>query len=188
MNRKGLAGWMLKINSHIIITIFVILFLTAALAGCSPGQQEALVTSDEADGTPRTIEIEIKGVRFNLELALNNAQRERGLMGREEISENGGMLFVLPPVDPFPAELTFWMKGCLVPIDLIFLSLEGEVTAVHAMEPPAPGTPDEKLTRYRSYGDAQFAIELRGGRAAELGVKRGDQVELPFDYLLEKAE
>ncbi len=179
---------MLKNFLYVIATGFIMLFFAAALTGCSAGQQDHQGEREETGGAPGTIAIEIKGTSFDLELALNNPQRERGLMGREEIPDDGGMLFVLPPEDPFPAELTFWMKGCLIPIDVIFLSLEGEVTAVHAMEPPAPGTPDEKLTRYRSYGDAQFAIELRGGRAEELGVKRGDQIELPVDYLLDLAE
>ena len=80
------------------------------------------------------------------------------------------------------------MKDCLVPIDVIFLGPAGKVTAVHAMLPPEPGTPDEKLPRYASFGLAQFAIELRGGKASELVIKRGDEIQLPFELLLEMAE
>lgn len=162
------------------ICLFLIVLLVTALVcvcGCS---------SDPA-GSPQTEEVRIKGVNFNLELALTPEERAEGLMGRREIAADGGMLFVFPDQPPFPAELSFWMKNCLVPIDLLFLDPDGRVVALHEMEPPLPGTADHELPSYRSGAPAQFAIELKGGRAAELGVTIGDVIELRLEELLKMA-
>ncbi len=162
------------------ICLFLIVLLVTALVsicGCR---------SDPA-GSLQTEEVRIKGVNFKLELALTPEERAEGLMGRREIAADGGMLFVFPNQPPFPAELSFWMKNCLVPIDLLFLDPDGRVVAVHEMEPPLPGTADHELPAYRSSAPAQFAIELKGGRAAELGVTIGDVIELRFEELLKMA-
>lgn len=174
-----------------IIKIAVALFLIFAcltLSCCQLTEQEETLPGAEGEEKPLAVKLVIKEEQFDLELALNGEQRERGLMGREEIAENGGMLFVMPAKEPFPTELFFWMKGCLVPIDVIFLSPAGVVTAVHAMQPPEEGVTDEELVRYGSEEKAQFAIELRGGRAGGLGIKKGDQLELPLEWLLDLAE
>ncbi len=170
------------------IILFMLIALITISAGCGSqsgaGSAEPTATAVGDD----YIKIELKERPFTLELALNDRQRAKGLMKRDEIAEDGGMLFVMPPVEPFPAELTFWMKDCLVPIDVIFLTAEGMITAIHEMEPPAPGTPDNDLIRYSSNEPAQFAVELRGGMASELGLEQGEVIELPFEQLLEMAE
>lgn len=180
-----MIGKVAKLKCAVII-IIAALILTVTGCGVAPGEDSAdrVITANNNN----YIEIEIKGRTFNLELALNDRQRARGLMGRDEIAEDGGMLFVMPPVEPFPAELTFWMKNCLVPIDVIFLADDGAITAIHEMEPPLPGTPDDELIRYSSNGPAQFAVELRGGMASDLGLKRGEYILFPFGTLLDLAE
>jgi len=182
---KHLIKKRLLISSMILFTLIALIAIStgcSSQSGAGSAEHTATAVSDDY------IEIEIKGRPFKLELALNDRQRARGLMGRDEIAEDGGMLFVMPPVEPFPAELTFWMKDCLVPIDVIFLTAEGMITAIHEMKPPSPGTPDNYLTRYSSNGLAQFAVELRGGMASELGLEQGEVIELPFEQLLEMAE
>ncbi|MDW7728489.1 MAG: DUF192 domain-containing protein [Bacillota bacterium] len=171
--------------SFVLTIIIAVLTLTVAGCGSAPVEDSKgrAVTVDN-----NYIEIEIKGRTFNLELALNDRQRARGLMGRDNIDEDGGMLFVMPPAEPFPAELTFWMKDCLVPIDVIFLASDGAITAIHEMEPPLPGTPDDELIRYSSNGPAQFVVELRGGMAAELDLEQGEYIIFPFEHLLDVAE
>jgi uncharacterized protein len=162
-----------------IILLFVILPFFFYTSGCSGTVEPGLRLPIE--------EVQIKGVLFELELALTPEERAEGLMGREKIAKNGGMLFIFPAEPPYPNDLGFWMKNCLMPIDLLFLDPTGRVVAVHEMEPPMPGTPDHELPTYRSGVPAQFAIELKGGRAAELGVTNGDVIELRFEELLEMA-
>ena len=179
-----------------IIIIYTALF--SLLAGCSEEvkveiqeeeerEAEADTAVSKPERAPDYAEIEIEGVLFKLELALTPSQRSIGLMGRQQIDDNGGMLFVFPDNERYPSEVNFYMKNCLVPIDVIFIDGEGIITTIHEMEPPQPGTPDQELIMYPSMGPVQFAIELRGRRAAELGLKPGDYIDLPSDYLLQYA-
>lgn len=130
--------------------------------------------------------VEIEGEKFFLELAADNATRTLGLGGREFIAEDGGMLFVFPE----PRRLNFVMRDCFVDIDVIFLDQLGNVTAVHHMPVEEPQRENEseweyetRLERYPSRMAAQFAIELRGGKAAELGVEAGEKIELDLKRL-----
>ena len=133
--------------------------------------------------------IRINDQVFFLELAADNARRLRGLGGRELIEEDGGMLFVFPR----PRVLGFVMRDCLVPIDIAFLDQFGTVVATHEMpvEPREPGESDQayenRLTRYSSNAAAQFAIELRAGKLRELGIERGDTIELDTTRLQQMA-
>jgi uncharacterized protein len=174
-------------NAALIIftVICAMLFSSGCGAGditSSPGEEEI----ENAVGS-ELLTVELGGRLFELELALTDEARTQGLMYRDEIAENGGMIFVYPPVEPFPAVINFWMKNCLVPIDVIFLNPKGIITAIHEMQPPDPGMHDDALIRYSSKLPAQFAIELRGGMAAELGLTTGNRIELPMEELLEMA-
>jgi uncharacterized membrane protein (UPF0127 family) len=145
--------------------------LALAMPGCHSGSDD------------QTQRVEIAGRTFTLELALNEVARYRGLSGRANIPERGGMLFVFRSA----RELNFVMRDCLVPIDIIFLGPDGHITAMHAMAVEPPGTPEHALKRYSSNGPAQFAIELRGGTLPALGLKIGDRIELPFESLKARA-
>ena len=159
-------------------------FITA----CASGQPDVLSPEPVEGKTVKTEEVWLADRLFIMELALTPEQRAQGLMGRSSMADNEGMLFVFPDVEPFPAEVSFWMKNCLMPIDVIFISREGQITAVHEMQPPLPGTPESELIRYTSNGPVQFAIELRGGLAAELGLQAQDFINLRGDYLVKLAK
>ncbi len=140
------------------------------------------------DGEER---VEISGEVFWLEPALDDASRFRGLSGRTSIPDDGGMLFVFPD----SAQRYFVMRDCPIPIDIAFLDPSARVTAVHEMQPEDPQGENEsdaayefRLRRYHSRFDAQFVIELRGGRMRELGLEAGDKVELDADGLKARAE
>ncbi len=170
----------------LIIIVLAIMYLV--FSGCAAGP-EVGTDGDAVEEEILLLKIvELNGYQVEMELALTPAQREQGLMGREALADDRGMLFVLPDREPYPAEVSFWMKNCLIPIDLIYISREGIITAIHEMQPPEPGTADEDLILYPSRGKVQFAIELRGGLAGELGLAVGDAVDLEKDYLLGLAE
>jgi len=142
--------------------------------------------AEESKDEPRKEKVAIPNregepVEFELELATTGAQIERGLMGRKEIDEHGGMLFVYT----YSAERRFWMKNCLVDIDIIFLDSRGRVTATHEMKAQPLRQPGERmweyeyrLKRYPSNRPAQFAIELKAGTVERLGVEVGDTIKL----------
>ena len=157
------------------MAIRTLLIICLAVLGLSLG---ACVPNDPVSNDVETVRI--NGEVFFLELAADNARRLRGLGGRELIEEDGGMLFVFPR----PRVLGFVMRDCLVPIDIAFLDQFGTVVATHEMpvEPREPGESDQeyenRLTRYSSNAAAQFAIELRAGKLRELGIERGDTIDL----------
>jgi uncharacterized membrane protein (UPF0127 family) len=103
---------------------------------------------------------------FTVQIAATEEQQERGLMFYRSLPGNVGMIF---PYDP-PQNIAFWMKNTLIPLDMVFIRADGTiariVTAKALDETPVPA------------GEPVAAVlELRGGRAAELGIREGDKVE-----------
>ena len=78
--------------------------------------------------------VRMGGETFRLELAITRAERQRGMAGRDHVAEDGGMLFVFDE----PAVLWFWMKGCLIPLDIIFIDGSGRIVQTHTMPAPPP--------------------------------------------------
>ncbi len=167
--------------------VIVIMLLLFSNAGCSNRPTAELGEKVEA-AEVLTETVTLGGREFALELAQTPEKRGQGLMGREFLGENEGMLFVYPANDNYPAVLTFWMKDCLIPLDIIFITGSGKVAYVHEMALPEPGIPDSDLTRYTSHVPVQFAIEIRGGLVGELNIKKGDAVQLRTDHLISIAE
>ena len=120
----------------------------------------------------------IGGHEFLLELALDEADQIRGLSGRDHIEPNGGMLFVFNRAQ----ERQFWMRGCRVPIDIIFLDDGARIVAMHEMQPP-PARSDDPLRTYPSIWPARFAIELAGGTLRGLNLHNGQKLDLPGTVL-----
>lgn len=138
------------------------------------------LVSAPAAGTP-TERVVLKRVVFELERAADPASRTAGLMFRDSIDDRGGMLFVFPDDAP----RTFWMRNCLVDMDLLFLDARGRVVAVHEMqaEPLRLAREPEadylnRLRRYPSGEATRFAIELKAGTAKALRFRVGDRVDL----------
>lgn len=128
---------------------------------------------------PQTLGVTIQDRDFDLELALTSDERHQGLSDRESIPADGGMLFAFPS----QRRLSFVMRKCLVPIDIIFLDGTGRVVATHAMEVEPYDTPEYALKRYSSGYPAQFAIELRGGTLSQMDLSRGEPIDLPLKRL-----
>jgi uncharacterized membrane protein (UPF0127 family) len=129
---------------------------------------------------------------FHLDVVDTDAKRIQGLSGRTEIAPDGGMLFVFPRARP----LTFVMRDCLVPIDIIFVDASARIVAMHHMpveearrpdepkaEVPAQDKYEQRLVRYPSRFAAQFVIELKGGTLPALGLKEGDKLPLDTERL-----
>jgi uncharacterized protein len=171
-----------------IYAFVVMIIIFAQLAAACSSDPSDLPDATGPGEKPFSEEVLLNGYLFELELALTPSRRAIGLMGRRSLPDDRGMIFVYPDSEPYPRVLNFWMKGCLIPIDVIFLDREGIITAIHQMEVPSPDTPDQELVAYSSERPAQFAIELKGGRAAEIGLAVGDRIILRTDYLLGLAE
>lgn len=123
---------------------------------------------------PITARARMGDVSIQLEVARTPQQQSMGLMFRGTLPANRGMLF---PFDP-PRPVHFWMKNVPVALDMVFLR-DGEVQAIVANVPPCA---DEPCPIYGPEGMVEIdrVIELRAGRAAELGLKAGDRIEIEF--------
>lgn len=147
------------------------------------------------------VDIVIAGKTFHLELAANDLTRAKGLMDRQSIPEDGGMLFVFPR-SKLKVQ-SFWMKNCLTDMDIIYLDGSGGVLAHYEMkklplrgQDPAAG-PDEsendyeqRIVSHASYSSrfpATFAIELAPGSVKTLGITEGDKIHFDTAALKAKA-
>ena len=140
----------------------------------------------EAPKDGGTWDTTISGKPFRLTVASSDASRQKGLGGVKDIPADGGMVFVFPD-----AQLrAFWMIDCLVDMDIVYLDPLGYVTAVRTMKKESPrheGEPqadyEARLPRYSSVSPAQYVIELRAGRAAELGIKAQQKIAIDAQAL-----
>jgi uncharacterized membrane protein (UPF0127 family) len=104
--------------------------------------------------------------RFTVELARTDAEQHRGLMFREQMADDAGMLFLYE--DPEPA--SFWMKNTLIPLDMLFIDKDGTIANIHENAKP------HDLTPIRAVHPVTGILEINGGLAARLGIRAGDRV------------
>lgn len=107
---------------------------------------------------------------YEVEIANDDATRERGLMLREKMAPDHGMLFEFPAREP----VTFWMKDTLIPLDMVFIDIDGTVRRV------AEGAKPRSEDLIRSGDPVTGVLELNAGQAAAIQLKPGDKVEFPF--------
>ena len=119
-------------------------------------------------GGQETIEIASKsGVHmFSVEIANNDAERERGLMFRKELPEGRGMLFDFEREAP----VAFWMHNTYIPLDMIFIRADGSILRIAENTEPL----SDRLVP--SGGPVRAVLEVIGGTARKLGIAPGDKV------------
>lgn len=110
-------------------------------------------------------------VMVHAELALDHGSRSRGLMHRESLAEDAGMLFYYPRAE----YRSFWMFQTLIPLDIAFLNDQGRILNIHTMEPCMSANP-QHCQGYQSDASARAALELNAGAFAQFGMGPGDYV------------
>ncbi|MCC6598049.1 MAG: DUF192 domain-containing protein [Alphaproteobacteria bacterium] len=103
---------------------------------------------------------------FDVELAITPRQLAYGLMNRTSMVDNAGMLFIFNSVD----KRNFWMKDTLIPLDMLFISSDGEIHHIHHKAQP------QDLTAITAHYPVKAVLELKGGAAEAMGLKEGDRV------------
>jgi uncharacterized protein len=113
------------------------------------------------------ITLSVRGRPLVVEIAMTDAQRAKGLMGRETLGRNEGMLFVFRE----DQVLNFWMKNTAIPLSIAFLDKTGKVTDIFDMIPfnEAPVT---------SSARCRYALETNRGFFEEAGIVPGDGIDL----------
>ncbi|MBM0742647.1 DUF192 domain-containing protein [Phormidium sp. CLA17] len=121
---------------------------------------------------PISAQIQAGDQLIQLEVARTVEQQSMGLMYRTALDANRGMLFPFSP----PRPVSFWMKNVVINLDMIFLR-NGQVVSVSSNVPPCKSEP---CPFYGPKDAVDQVIELRGGRAIELGIKPGDRLLVQF--------
>ncbi len=116
---------------------------------------------------PGTFLIRINGHSFYVELADTPQLRKQGLTGRQHLPPDRGMLFVFPS----PTIAKIWMKGCKIPLDVLFFDSNKRLINSHTMPIPSPNQPDHTLPTYSSDKHANYALELPAGTTSRLRIK-----------------
>ena len=148
--------------------LFFLLFAFAIATGCDKDQPAA--TPPPPKRLP-TIEMTIADTPFRIELAVTLAARTQGLMHRT-VEPDEGMLFIFP----HDRIRQFWMKNCIVGLDMLFLERDGTIINIETLPPPKPG---EEPAIGRSTRPARYVLELPAGRAKELGLEPDRRIDLP---------
>ena len=152
-----------------VVVVALVTVLTISL-GCSPDEPNKLDNMHK-------VRIGINEAGFEAWVADNDEERERGLMfiGPEEMADlpggvHRGMIFVFDH-DQY---LNFWMKNTIIPLDIAYIDVDGVIVSINTMAPL-----DTRSGQYPSGGLARYALEVNANLLGELGIKKGDQVDLP---------
>ncbi len=148
-----------------------------ALASCSSGGTETAAEATPAVENrhsesglavvPLTVTHGEAVHSFMVEVADTPEAQAKGMMFRTEMGPDEGMIF---PRDG-TSQASFWMRNTYIPLDLIFVGVDGRISNIVANAQPYSETP------ILSDGVAAAVLELNGGRAGELGIVAGDKVE-----------
>ena len=115
-----------------------------------------------------TMKMQIGQKQFELEIANTQDARMTGLMRRDSMPADHGMIFVFRTVQ----EWSFYMKNTRIPLDIVFVDANGRIVSIQQMKP-------YELTSISPPAPVKYAIELNQGAAAKAGAKVGDQLRIP---------
>jgi len=142
---------------------------SVAMIGCAIGLIGAPLTQAQVQerGLPRTT-LQAGMYLIRAEVAGDADSRARGLMFRERLGANEGMLFVFEQ----PSTQCFWMRNTLVPLTIAFLADDGRIVNTADMEPKSEAS-------HCSSEGVRFALEMERGWFAKRGLNRGDRISAP---------
>lgn len=106
---------------------------------------------------------------ITVEVASNAQEQAFGLMFRRSLAADAGMIFLFPD----DQEITMWMKNTYIPLDMFFVTHDGTISRIEENTEPL----SERVIS--SGAPARAVIEMKGGSAAQLGIKPGDKIEYP---------
>ncbi|MGH8054479.1 MAG: DUF192 domain-containing protein [Stenotrophomonas sp.] len=124
--------------------------------------------------------VELAGSRYQVELAQDDDTRARGLMFREEMDIDHGMLFIHDRQEP----QAYWMKNTKLPLDILYFDTERRLVSQQRDVPPCSA--GDMCPPYPSFKPARYVLELNAGQAAKLNLQDG--TELVFGPGIPKAD
>lgn len=156
-NREGVARFEVGLLTICLLLLF-------SVSACDSGPTTTAIT-------PGLHRLKIEGHLLDVELATNDASRARGLMYRSSVREDSGMLFIFNE----SKIQRFWMKNCLIPLDIAFIDDEGKIVNIQKAVPPPPQA--RVFPRYPSTKAVRYVLETRAGWFEDRQLKAGVMVE-----------
>ena len=131
------------------------------LLGCSgSGQVLKIVTDDSTH-------------QFKVEVASTEEEKRQGLMEREFLADDSGMLFVYDE----EKKQSFWMKNMIIPLDILFIG--SNLVINHIAHNAIPCEPSDDCINYVSPNKSKYVLELNAGVSEKLNIEKGDSVLIP---------
>ena len=148
-------------------TFLVAFVLLNFLLGCKENNQ--FINSEKIpQNKTELFDLNFSGVSLKVEVAALPEERELGLMFRNSLKQNEGMLFVFKE----GTGQRFWMKNTRIPLDIGYISTSGVLLEVHSAKPyDLSGVPSRSQ-------DIKFVLELNAGGYKDLGIKIGSRIPL----------
>jgi uncharacterized membrane protein (UPF0127 family) len=106
---------------------------------------------------------------FKVKIQTSPEETQEGMMNKTFNKTFNGMLFVMKN-----QEHCFWMKDCIIPLDIIFIDID-KISKIHHNCPPCNNEPCKGYT-----GEGGFILEVKGGTCKKLDIKKGDVVSFPL--------
>ena len=126
-----------------------------------------LLLALSACASARTPWVEVGGERFQVEVADDDAERARGLMFRDAMADDHGMLFIHDRQEP----QAYWMKNTRIPLDILYFDRDRRLVSQQRDVPPCSA--GDRCPPYPSRAPARYVLELNAGQAARLGLQDG---------------
>lgn len=139
-------------DSPLLRALFVVAALVA-VAGCRAGQPW----------------VEAGGMRYYVEIADDPDERAQGLMFRDELGADAGMLFIFRSSEP----RSFWMRNTRIPLDIVYIGADLRIVGWSLDTPPCR---TRRCPSYPSGAPARYVLEVNAGEMERLGVEIGDPV------------
>jgi len=158
-------------SMRVLLIVVAVSVLAASLSpGCTTTSTQTTATTHHT--TSSTVPLAVintsdRELEVELELALTWQEQQTGLMYRTYLDRDAGMLFVFS----FDAEHGFWMKNTLIPLDMVYISLNGTVVHIRHQAQPL----DETI--YHPPVPCRYVLEVNGGFCSTEGVAVGDLVD-----------
>lgn len=144
--------------------IYILIFISIAFTNANADTNKTTFQKSSL-----TIQTKDSEYIFNIEIAVTEKERSRGLMYRKELKQTEGMLFLYPEKQI----IKMWMKNTLIPLDMIFINNNGKIMDIFKMTIPkdlTPIGPDVKL---------KGVLEINGGLTSYLNINKGDFIIHP---------
>ena len=117
----------------------------------------------------KVLPINVAGIELEVELATTFEEQILGLMYRDKLEENDGMLFFYPK----EKVLSFWMKDTRIPLSIAFIKADGRIIQIESMKPYS-------LDTHVAKEKAKYALEMNEGWFKAHNVREGDTVKIPL--------